>query len=91
MIHYKLFLGLTVALFLAKADCHHSPFTIYFFSHYESMVKSGSKLYEYVEKTITESSLPEKSKKASTYESTTMFLGHLLQYLGEIILLLVSE
>ena len=56
----------------------------YSFSHYENLVKPESEFYNYVKDTIDTSDLPPKSKKPSIYESTTRFLGHLLQYLGEI-------
>ena len=58
----------------------------YSFSQYENMVRPESELYKYVEETINASNLQQRSKKASKskFESTTRFLGHLLQYLGEI-------
>ena len=47
------------------------------------MVRPESEFYKYVEETA--SNLQQRSKKASKskVESTTRFLGHLLQYLGE--------
>ena len=52
-------------------------------SQYENMVKPGGEFFKYVEEKINASNLQRKSKKASKYESTTRFLGHLLQYLGK--------
>ena len=61
----------------------------YSFSQYENMVRPESELYKYVEETINASNLQQRIKKASKskFESTTRFLGHLLQYLGEIMVM----
>ena len=48
----------------------------------ENVVKKNSELNEFVAKTMKEANIPKKCKTEGKIETTTRFMGHLIQYFG---------
>merc|ERR1711971_1502116 len=51
----------------------------------ENVVKKNSELNEFVAKTMKEANIPKKCKTEGKIETTTRFMGHLIQYFGALI------